>query len=1064
MSETNPFAADSIEPPALKDGGNAPPIVVPVEGGDTAAQALPEGDTENTDKKQKKEKKEKKDKDDKKMSKKEKREAAAAEEARILAEQEAATAAAAEEARIKAEEEAKRPKTPEPEPTVHLVLKPVCQGWLMGEPLEVEVLLDSNVLQLRRLIEIKKKISPHRMLIRDHNLKTMSLQQEKNLFRRLNLPEGYTFVIEPITPPPLGWLWHDERWYVDKYIKDILAVISKSPIGQVTAEELAQQVIVPLHHRDKSITLFCRKYPEHFYVHVDTNRNIYWISKPPKWAPFQLSTTSESPGDMGKLLHYQPNNFDWAAYADINDTKRVELTFAIPDMVYEITILSASNLMRADTFGSSDPFCMVWFHNGYVRNKLGQTYPRRNNLNPEWVDQRYQLSINASKEVEVCWLLVEVWDCNINKFGQNVAGKFLGCVELTGRALETLIADGETHVLEYPLMQRPESSPEEDQSGIQGSIKIKGGKAGYEVCLVNCRGLVELPNKFSKPFGVLLFNGEEIDTTIPEQRNVRDPIYNQTVNIYFSEMTRKLSDCELEFQIWGTVGKGPGIVDEEARGDFMGSLIFEGEDLVNFLRGSLPYATMQRRMLTQSKNVPLKMRKKKTEGYMTVIGGPAGLMMAPGKKIEIIIVRAERLAKVFQCYCDVEWNFIKAGATPMTKLGLGIARFTHAFSLETSPGSNDCLNSHLRLDLWEDPATAIGAQGQSYLGLVEIKGEDLVALCDQPYAVEQTYDWQLDPQKEPRLQRMIRGNVTIRAGAPKARLKEERIIGIKACKNLGRANAGAMLGLGSSDPFVELVFNGVLIGKTPTQQANLNPIWEGQYYYFKIPPLRELNEKELKDWVTRNEKLKAEGKPPIERTIYHESELKIVIYDEDSKGEQGACLGLVILAEHDLAEFFESKIAHHKWFPLGKDERKTNLDTKTKNPILGTGAEIQLSTPAREYVSPVAWELAVEAAIEAENARLREIEEERLAKEAQEAERELQKQLALEKKAKEEEEAKLKAEEEAKKSAEDLADEAEAAALAAEEAAQAAKKAEEDAKRKAAQEAYNDMMAITLDD
>ena len=111
-----------------------------------------------------------------------------------------------------------------------------------------------------------------------------------------------------------------------------------------------------------------------------------------------------------------------------------------------------------------------------------------------------------------------------------------------------------------------------------------------------------------------------------------------------------------------------------------------------------------------------------------------------------------------------------------------------------------------------------------YLGMISIQREELSDLMDNDYAQLRTFDWEQDPQKEGRIQRMVRGNVTLRGGLVGARLQEERVFVIYAAKNLGRANTGALLGLGSSDPFVEVSFNGVVVGKTPTIEGNLNPV------------------------------------------------------------------------------------------------------------------------------------------------------------------------------------------------------------------------------------------------
>ena len=73
--------------------------------------------------------------------------------------------------------------------------------------------------------------------------------------------------------------------------------------------------------------------------------------------------------------------------------------------------------------------------------------------------------------------------------------------------------------------------------------------------------------------------------------------YNETVNIPFSEMSTKLEDCVLEYQVWGTVGRGEGIEDEDARGDFAGAYKITGDELVKFLKGNLPYSNSVRAYL-----------------------------------------------------------------------------------------------------------------------------------------------------------------------------------------------------------------------------------------------------------------------------------------------------------------------------------------------------------------------------------------------------------------------------------------------------------------------------------
>ena len=180
--------------------------------------------------------------------------------------------------------------------------------------------------------------------------------------------------------------------------------------------------------------------------------------------------------------------------------------------------------------------------------------------------------------------------------------------------------------------------------------------------------------------------GDEILETLPCS-NQRDPFFNETCHIPFSEMSTKLEECVLEFQIWATIGKQEDPkINPDKRGQFMGSMAFTGDDLVDFLRGNAPYARAQRRGLKPSKNVPLKMRKVPVEGYCLAVGGPSGLAMQPGKKMELNIQFCDRLAKIFNCIISVEWNYVKVYESSPTRIELGMAKFWEKLRVETEGG------------------------------------------------------------------------------------------------------------------------------------------------------------------------------------------------------------------------------------------------------------------------------------------------------------------------------------------------------------------------------------------
>ena len=92
---------------------------------------------------------------------------------------------------------------------------------------------------------------------------------------------------------------------------------------------------------------------------------------------------------------------------------------------------------------------------------------------------------------------------------------------------------------------------------------------------------------------------------------------------------------------------------------------------------------MQRKAAKASKNVPLKMRKVPVEGYIIAVGGPSGLPMQPGKKMELNLQFGDRLAKVFNCTLSVEWNFVKVYESNPTRIELGMVKFHEKLVVET---------------------------------------------------------------------------------------------------------------------------------------------------------------------------------------------------------------------------------------------------------------------------------------------------------------------------------------------------------------------------------------------
>ena len=99
------------------------------------------------------------------------------------------------------------------------------------------------------------------------------------------------------------------------------------------------------------------------------------------------------------------------------------------DGKYHLQIISASDLMKKDLFGASDPYVRVYavYHspNGETRKtEVAKTRTIKNNLNPDW-SEGFTITINTDLDYILDFFLLEVWDEN-----RLIRDDFLGQVEI----------------------------------------------------------------------------------------------------------------------------------------------------------------------------------------------------------------------------------------------------------------------------------------------------------------------------------------------------------------------------------------------------------------------------------------------------------------------------------------------------------------------------------------------------------------------------------------------------------------------------------------------------------
>eukprot|EP01036_Dinobryon_divergens_P039160 gene39160-51553_t len=79
----------------------------------------------------------------------------------------------------------------------------------------------------------------------------------------------------------------------------------------------------------------------------------------------------------------------------------------------EITVLAASELAKVDTFGKTDAYCIVTWHDSV----LGKTVTVRKTLDPVWEDQTFTLRVPIEQHTFLLMeqngnatsLSIEVW-------------------------------------------------------------------------------------------------------------------------------------------------------------------------------------------------------------------------------------------------------------------------------------------------------------------------------------------------------------------------------------------------------------------------------------------------------------------------------------------------------------------------------------------------------------------------------------------------------------------------------------------------------------------------------
>lgn len=717
------------------------------------------------------------------------------------------------------------------EKLIKITIRPKDGDWIMGDDWEIEIPDSTTIVGLKKYIELHKGISAYRIQIRLQTLKLCASNKEVWSLRRLGFSSGALFYCEP-TNPSRGWIWNDIDYYKEKLLCEVADQINKAN-GRINVEELSKLVQVPPCIKT-SLRVFLRQYPDRAFIRTDLTSGILWVQNANPNG-FQLPTFETLPVEIGEIrdnAFYDINKeFDWASYKDVDDTKLVVSGIRIPDIAYEFSLVECFNLYANDPFKNYTIYAIMYFNGA---EKARSTF-RRNTRYPKWNgDARFRIAIAPSTELNTCTILVEFYDIEAvdNIFSNPFEkGRFLGCLDLHGQAMPELFSNRSVTMKEFPLTPRrktklkkvklqltmaqieagdvdgDESDQEDeiinhddDDAIVTGTVTVKAGPASYEMVIDGAKSIIQVADEKSFPFCVAVWNGKEVYKTMSS--SIINPTWENDRFQVTVPGSKPLQECELEIQIWASVPVLTGQAAKDAaaalareaedghrkgkkkkagdtKGDFMGSVNLQGQELFKFFRNSdgaedpdeeiigpdsnyIWASHIINRPLSKSLNIPPSEKLKPVRGSISMTGGYPGLYRCRGRQFAITVVQATKIGKFKGLCCMVFWNHVKIGLSGRAPVKTVESHIVNADGSTTSIFDNSAnfilpsdyvgmknkctfildtpitpddrkrskshvLNCHLKLELYE-----MGTQGTvgNFCGCVVVEGEDLVELLD----------------------------------------------------------------------------------------------------------------------------------------------------------------------------------------------------------------------------------------------------------------------------------------------------------------------------------------------
>lgn len=686
-----------------------------------------------------------------------------------------------------------------------IVLRPIDNEWVMGEDVTIKVSRDSKFRDICDLIERTRSIPACRQqfkLLRTN--KYIPKVNEDLSIRKYGLISGDILIVEPTMSNT--WLWNPLEYYVDILTTKIYDVLDQCN-GYMKISELEQIVKCPPAIKT-SMQVFLRSYPERFYIYTDITSNIKWVHK--SQYELQIPTFNSIPYTLGKVEKLKIPDFDFDAYADIDDTRPISIDFDIPKSSYNLCINSANDIMCPQESIYPNPICVIYFNETYV----GTTSAEVKTLNPVWLDALFTLLIPPNENIFTSVLRIEVCDSFIDNDGEFQVKSCLGVLELREYKLTELLCGILNSSFTHELSKPPVDLNHE--SNYFGTITLCGGKSGFEIKVVSAYN-ISVSDERSKVFSILKWNGEEIGKTATTNSRV-NPIWNQTwvlpteyINQVNEDFKRRMSECTFEAQVWSTNPEYPDLKE-----DYFGSVMLKNDYLLNSLLNNYPYANFVTTPLQKSNIVTVK-KKVPIHGNFTYIIGASGLHLNNQDSYELSLIDATGLTRFNNIFYIIQWNNQQIYKSDDIQLSTNeeyaSADCNHKCLLNvydaSNVGNNNIADNAARgnnVDKTDDESfdakfsnyclnieffEALNSKriGDSsdfgeYVGQVLIQGNELKSLLLSKYASVQTFSLERNPKIDIKRQNLVRGKLKLRGGIRGLRAVLERILVVYSCIDL----------------------------------------------------------------------------------------------------------------------------------------------------------------------------------------------------------------------------------------------------------------------------------------